>query len=90
MLDIHQLLLDRLHQQGVDSEDGPPFLRDLLKILESYPDLNPDMVNSKIQLLGWNGVAVDYQSLQLALAWMESKNPRCSKAVDSNPGKTHF
>jgi len=26
--------------------------------------------NSKLQLLGWNGVALDYPSLQLALAWM--------------------
>ena len=74
MLDIHQLLIDRLQQQGVDSEDAPPFLRDLLKITESNSGLNPDMVNSKIQLLGWNGVAVDYQSLQLALACIESKN----------------
>jgi hypothetical protein len=27
--------------------------------------------NSKLQLLGWNGVTLDYQSLQLALAWIE-------------------
>jgi hypothetical protein len=30
-------------------------------------------INLKLQLLGWNGVTLDYQSLQLALAWMEKQ-----------------
>jgi hypothetical protein len=29
-----------------------------------------------LHLLGENGVTLDYQSLQLALAWMESEKPR--------------
>jgi hypothetical protein len=73
MLDIHQLLLDRLQHQGLDPHDAAPFLRDLSKILESDPAVDSETVNSKLKLLGWNGVAVDYQSLQLALAWMEQK-----------------
>jgi hypothetical protein len=35
--------------------------------------IDPAAANLKLQLLGWNGVTVDYQSLQLALAWMEQK-----------------
>jgi hypothetical protein len=31
------------------------------------------MASPKLHLLGWNGVTLDYQSLQLALAWMEQK-----------------
>jgi hypothetical protein len=31
-------------------------------------------INSKLHRLGWSGVTLDYQSLQLALAWMESEN----------------
>ena len=73
MLDIHQLLLHRLQQQGIDPNDAAPFLRDLSKILESDPGIGSETINLKLQLLGWNGVAVDYQSLQLALAWIEQR-----------------
>jgi hypothetical protein len=33
------------------------------------------MATSKLNLLEWNGLALGCQSLQLALAWMESENP---------------
>jgi hypothetical protein len=69
--DIHQILLERLRQQGVNKDEAPALLRDLSKILESYPIIDPAAASSKLQLLGWNGVTLDYQSLQLALAWME-------------------
>jgi hypothetical protein len=72
---LHQLLLDRLKQQGVNTDEAQAFLRDLFKILESNPSIDQSAANSKLQLLGWNGVTLDYQSLQLALAWMESENP---------------
>jgi len=32
--DIHQILLERLHQQGVNTEEAAALLRDLSKILE--------------------------------------------------------
>jgi len=71
--DLHQLLLDRLQQQGVNSNEAPALLRGLSKVLESHPGINTTAINSKLHLLGWNGVTLDYQSLQLALAWMEQK-----------------
>ena len=76
--DIHQLLLDRLRQQGINTEEAPALLllRDLSKILESSPGINPAAASSKLQLLGWNGVTLDYQTFQLALAWMELGNKK--------------
>jgi hypothetical protein len=71
---LNQILLDRLQQQGVNNNEAPAFLRDLSKILETNPGIDPAAASSKLQLLGWNGVTLDYQSLQLALAWMESEN----------------
>jgi hypothetical protein len=71
--DIHQLLLDRLQQQGVNNDEAPALLRDLSKILESHPGIDPRLASSKLHMLGWNGVTLDYQSLQLALAWMEMR-----------------
>jgi len=64
---LHQLLLDRLPQQGVITDDAPALLRDLSKILESDIGIDLTTANSKLQLLGWNGVKLAYQSLQLAL-----------------------
>ena len=69
--DIHQILLDRLKQQGVNSDEAPALLRDLSKILESNPGIDPGAASSKLHMLGWNGVALDYQSMQLAQAWLE-------------------
>jgi hypothetical protein len=71
--DLYRLLLDRLQQQGVNANEAPALLRDLSKILESKPGTDTTAINSKLHLLGWNGVTLDYQSLQLALAWMEQK-----------------
>jgi hypothetical protein len=73
--DLHQLLLDRLQQQGVNNDEAPALLRDLSKILESNTGIDSAAASSKLQLLGWSGVALDYQSLQLALAWIESEKP---------------
>ena len=61
---LHQLLLDRLRQQGVNTEEAPALLRDLSKILELSLGIDPAAASSKLQLLGWNGVMLDYQSFQ--------------------------
>jgi hypothetical protein len=42
-------------------------LRDLFKILLSNPGIEPTAANSKLHLMGWNGVTLYYQLLQLAL-----------------------
>jgi hypothetical protein len=73
---LHQLLLDRLRQQGINTQEAPALLRDLSKILESSPGIEPAAASSKLQLLGWNGVSLDCQSFQLALAWMELGNKK--------------
>jgi hypothetical protein len=71
--DLHQLLLDRLQLQGVNANEAPAFLRDLSEILKSNHGIDLAATNSKLNLLGWNGVTLDYQSMQLALAWMETE-----------------
>jgi hypothetical protein len=73
--DLYQLLILRLQQQGINSDEAPALLRDLSNIIESTPGMDSAGMSSKLQLLGWNGVALDYQSLQLALAWIESEKP---------------
>jgi hypothetical protein len=69
--DNHQLLLDRLQQQGINADEAPVLLRNLAEILESNPGIDSATASLKLHLLGWNGVALGYQSSQLALAWSE-------------------
>jgi hypothetical protein len=73
--DLYQLLISRPRQQGVNSDEAPALLRDLANILESSPGIDAAAASSKLQLPGWSGVALDDQSLQLALAWIESEKP---------------
>jgi hypothetical protein len=73
--DLYQLLISRLQQQGINSDEALALLRDLSNIIESSPGMDSAGISSKLQLLGWSGVALDYQSLQLALAWIESEKP---------------
>ena len=37
-------------------------LRDLSRLLESNPGIDLATINSKLKLLGWNGVTLDHQS----------------------------
>jgi hypothetical protein len=53
--------------------DSIALLHSLSKILDSNAGIDPAAAKYKLHLLGWNRVALDYQSLQLALAWMEQK-----------------
>jgi hypothetical protein len=73
--DLFKLLSDRIQQQGLEPEDLPLFLRDLAAIHKSKPESDIAALNAKLNVLGWHQVQLDYQSLQLALAWMESQNP---------------
>jgi hypothetical protein len=75
MADLYQLLLTRLQPQGIEPDDLPLFLRDLAAIHKSKPESDIAALNAKLNVLGWHQVQLDYQSLQLALAWMESENP---------------
>jgi len=63
ILNLNQLLLDRLKQQGVNTDEAPALLRDLSKILESIVGVDPATASSRLQLLGCNSVALDYPNL---------------------------
>ena len=53
-----------------------PFYVTCPKFWQSKFGIDAATTNSKLQMLGWKGVALDYQSLQLALALMENWHNR--------------
>ena len=71
--DLRQLLFNRIQQQGIESNDMPLFLKDLSTLLKLTPSADAATLNARLKLLGWHQVQLDYQSLQLALAWMEAE-----------------
>jgi hypothetical protein len=71
MDDLKPLLIDRLKSQGMDSLLIPVFLKALSSIISSSPGIDTAQVNQKLHALGWNEVAIDYHSLQIAIACLE-------------------
>ena len=63
---LQALLVQRLERQGVEQPHVKGFLRELAKLLSACPDMSPAAANEKLHYLGWTGVALDYQSMQLA------------------------
>jgi len=72
MEDLKLLLIDRLKSKGMDPSLIPAFLKALTNLISSEPSIEPAQANQKLQSLGWNEVAIDYHSLQIALACLET------------------
>ena len=73
MEDLKLILIDRLQQQGIESDDLPLFLRDLAAFFRSRYEMNTAALNARLNVLGWHKAELDYQSMQLALAWVETE-----------------
>jgi len=69
---LKPLLIERLQQQGIEPGDLPLFLRDLAVLLRSSSEIDTTTLNARLNILGWHNAKLDYQSLQLALAWIET------------------
>jgi len=72
MEDLKLLLIDRLKSKGMDPQLIPAFLKALTSLISSEPDIEPTQANQKLNSLGWNEVAIDYHSLQSAIACLEA------------------
>jgi hypothetical protein len=82
MEDLKLLLIDRLKSKGMDPALIPAFLKALMSLLSSEPDLDPAQANLKLNALGWDEVAIDYHCLQIAIACHEAE----TKAAKSTLG----
>ena len=72
MEDLNLLLIDRLKSQGVEPSLIPAYLKALTSIIASEPGIDPAQANLKLHALGWNEVSLDYHSLQIAIACLDS------------------
>jgi hypothetical protein len=80
MEDLKQILIKRLNSQGLEPDDLPLLLRDLTTLLASDSEMGTEALNARLNVLGWHKAKLDYQSLQLALAWVETEMEATSSA----------
>ena len=73
MDDLKLLLIDRLKSKGLDPSLIPGFLKALTSLISSEPGLEPAQMHQRLQSLGWNEAAIDYHSLQIAIACLEAE-----------------
>ena len=65
---LKPLLIDRLKSQGMDPSLIPAFLKALTSVISSESGIELSQVNQRLNALGWNEVAIDYHSLEIAMA----------------------
>ena len=73
MEDLKLLLIDRLKSKGMDHSLIPAFFKALTHLISKEPGIDPAVANQKMHSLGWNEVAIDYHSLQIAIACLEAE-----------------
>jgi hypothetical protein len=72
MEDLKLILIDQLKSKGIDPALIPAFLKALTSLISSEPRVEPAQINQKLHSLGWDEVAIDYHSLQIAIACIET------------------
>lgn len=87
MEEIKPLLIERLKSKGMDPSLISAFLKALTSLISSEAGIEPAAANQKMQSLGWNEGAVDYHSLQIAIACLgadtkKTRRPAAYPAVD--------
>ena len=73
MTQIKEILFRRLEKNGVDFNFMPGFIRSLVNSCSNDPDMNLSQINRQLNYLGWNGIELDYHTLQLAIACLEDE-----------------
>ncbi len=58
---------------GMEAGIIPGFIRNLANIILFNSSLSLIQINKKMHSLGWDGVELDYHTLQLAVACFEGK-----------------
>ena len=77
--DLKQVLFHHLELKGIDKDLIPSFIRSMKICLVVNPAMNHLQVDKELRLLGWNDFRLDYHTLQLALAYLETEGDSSKK-----------
>ncbi len=73
MNNIKQILLKRLKSKGIDANIVPGFINNLANTISFNPQMNHLQINKRLHFLGWDDFELDYHTLQLATAILETE-----------------
>ena len=73
MKHIKEILFQRLAKNGVEFNFMPGFIRSLVNSCSNDPAMSLSQINRRLRYLGWEGIELDYHTLQLAIACLEDE-----------------
>ena len=71
MHEIKTILEQHLEKMGLSQNMIPGFLKSISNFFNDHPEMNLSKINEKLQYIGWDGIKMDYHTLELAKAWYE-------------------
>ena len=73
---ILKMVRDRLKSRGLEMSNIPAYVRDLVNTIEAKGLSDLAAINRNMELLGWNEIDLDDQTLQLILISLDEKDGR--------------
>ena len=77
--DLKQVLFHHLELKGIEKDLIPSFIKSMKICLVANPAMNHLQVDKELRLLGWNDFKLDYHTLQLAIAYLETEEYSLNK-----------
>ena len=71
-IDIEKIFINYLEKKGIEQETVGRFVKDLIHSKFDDPNICLNQVSSFLTFLGWEDTLIDYQTLQLAKAYLEN------------------
>lgn len=71
-IDIEKIFFRYLEKKGIEQEMIERFIKDLINSKFDDPNISLNQVSSYFTSLGWEDALIDYQTLQLAKAYLEN------------------
>ena len=71
-INIEKIFIEHLEKKGIEQENIHRFIKDLVNSKFDDPNTSLYQVSSFLTFLGWEDTIIDYHTLQLAKAYIES------------------
>ncbi len=74
MHEIKERLEQQLEKMGLSHHMIAGFLKSISNFFNDHPDMDLSEINERIRYIGWDGIEMDYHTLQLAKTWHETRS----------------
>ena len=72
IVQLKQILINRLVDQGMDPNMIPGFIRSLAATFTYHPHISLQQANDRMQQMGWDDFELDYFTFRLAVECLEA------------------